>query len=191
VQADATGWLALLGDGRLVASVTEGDRCADAGESPDGILRALNLLDGAEDALDHASYEIAYRQLNEWIARDWTRRSSGLAVAESPMRRRMRRALDDALRTAPRHRRARAFDRATTIRRALARPLPLGLERALDALVDTCPAGTDWLDAAARLAVRAPGSVSDPSTGAPRCRVLIVFERETTLPDGRLPIDAP
>jgi hypothetical protein len=142
------------------------------------------LIDRAEDVLDHAAYDGAYQELNEWIARDWLRRSSGLTVAESPMRRRMRRALDDALRAAPRHRRAMAFDRAATIRRALARPLPLGLERALDSLVDTSPTDADWLDAAASLAIRAPANVYDPLTGAPRCRALIVFRRETSASQG-------
>jgi hypothetical protein len=96
----------------------------------------------------------------------------------------MRRALDDALREAPRHRRAMAFDRAATIRHALARPLPLGLERALDTLVDTGPTGADWLDAASGLAMRAPASVYDPLTGAPRCRALIVFRREASASPG-------
>ena len=175
VHADTTGWIALLDDGRLVASVADGDRRADPGEAPDMIVRALELLDGAACHADDAERDAAHRELNEWITRDWTRCSSGLVAAESPMRRRLRRALDDVLRTAPRHRRATTFDRAARVRDALARPLPLGMERALDALADARATNADWLDEAADLVGRAPGCARAPESGAPRCRVLIVF----------------
>jgi superfamily II DNA or RNA helicase len=175
VRADARGWLALLDDGRLVASVAEGDRRADPGETPQEIVRALALLEGPACHADDAERDRAHRELNEWITRDWTRSSSGLVAAESPMRRRMRRALDDALHTAARHRRAAVFQCATRVRHALARPLPLGMERALDALADARSVRADWLEAAADLAVRAPACTCDPMRGSPRCHVLIVF----------------
>ena len=54
VRADTTGWIALLDDGRLVASVADGDRRADPGEAPDMIVRALELLDGAACRADDA-----------------------------------------------------------------------------------------------------------------------------------------
>jgi hypothetical protein len=174
VQADTTGWIALLDDGRLVASVADGDRRADPGEAPDMIVRALELLDGAACHSDVAERDRAHQELDEWITRDWTRCSSGLVVAESPMRRRMRRVLDDALHTASRHQRATIFDRAARVRDALARPLPLGMERALDALADARSTHADWLDEAADLVGRAPGRARAPNSGAPRCRVLIV-----------------
>jgi len=178
VVADSSGWLALLDDGRLVACGVEGDRESEPGESPDLIMRALKLLDGAEHESDAANVDAARLELNEWIARDWTRRSSGLDVVESPMRRRMRRALDEALHAAPRHQRARSLERAARVRRALDRPLPLGLERALDALVDTASTSSDWLEAVADRIVRVPGDARDQARGAARCRVLIVFIRD-------------
>ena len=82
VNTDTTGWIALLDDGRLVASVADGDRRADPGEAPDMILRALELLDGAACHSDDAERDRAHRELNEWIARDWTRCSSGLVAAD-------------------------------------------------------------------------------------------------------------
>jgi superfamily II DNA or RNA helicase len=175
VRADAHGWIALLDDSRLVASVTDGDRHAQPGEAPDLIVRALELLEGAACHPDDAERDRAHRELAEWIMRDWTRCSSGLAAAESPMRRRMRRALDEALQALPRHRRGAMFDRAARVRDALARPLPLGLERALDALVETHATNGDWLETAAALVARAPACIRDPAMGAPRCRVLILF----------------
>ena len=175
VHAGTTGWLALLDDGRLVASMAFGDRPAEPGEAPDMILRALKLLDGAALHCDDERCDTAHRELHEWIAREWTRSSSGLTAVDSPMRRRMRRALDDVLHDAPRHRRATIFDRATRVRDALARPLPLGMERALDALAESRSTNADWLDTAADLVVHARWCAGDPGTGAPRCRVLIVF----------------
>jgi hypothetical protein len=76
---------------------------------------------------------------------------------------------------APRHRRGSVFDDAGIIRRALARPLPLGLERALDSLVDSRSRSADWLAAAASLVRHASESSRAPSSGASHCRVLIVF----------------
>jgi hypothetical protein len=160
VRADSPGWIALLGDGRLVASHAHGARSASPSESPETILRALELASGAPRRPSDAERDDAVRALDAWIARDWTLRSSGLDVADTPMRRRMRRALDEALRVAPRHRRAVILGCARTVRAALAMPLPLGVERALYALAE------EWLQSSCRadaagLSFRA--SVASPS----------------------------
>jgi len=180
VRTDTRGWIALLDDGRLVASVADGDRRTSLGEAPELIVRALELLDGAACHSDDVERDAAHRELNEWITHDWSRRSCGLVAADSPMRRRMHRALENALRFAPRHRRASIFDRAARVRRALARPLPLGMERALDALADRRSTSADWIAAAADLVVRAPGCAGTPESGVPRCRVLIVLLSEAS-----------
>ncbi|HKP16113.1 MAG TPA: DEAD/DEAH box helicase [Gemmatimonadaceae bacterium] len=176
VHAGTSGWIALLDDGRLVASVVNDDRRVDAGEAPDLIVRALELIDGAACHSGDAERESAHRELDDWITRDWARSSSGLVAADSPMRRRMRRALEDALHTVPRHRRAAMLEHAVSVRRALARSLPLGMERALDALAEA-RASADWLQAAADLVARAPACAHDSHTGATHCRVLVVFSR--------------
>jgi hypothetical protein len=205
VRAHARGWIALLDDGRLVASHGYGELSASPSESPETILRALELADGAPRRPRDAERDDALRALDAWIARDWTQRSSGLDVANTPTRRRMRRALDQALRVAPRHRRAVLLRSAATVLTALALPLPLGVERALNALAEewsqlssradaaflSSRAGVaslssrasvasrgifDWIAEAAAVLARAPVGKSAPSERAPSdWRVLILF----------------
>jgi hypothetical protein len=86
------------------------------------------------------------------------------------------RALDLALHDAPRHRRAAMLERVARVRRALALPLPLGLERSLEALVQERSAGRDWIDEAATLVARTPARSSEYGSSRPaRVRALILF----------------
>jgi len=189
VRADTQGWIALLDDGRLVASETATDCRAGLGEAPALVVRALRLLEGTACHADDVERDAAHRELNEWIVRDWTRHSSGLAITDSPTRRRMRRALADALRSAPRHRRGSIHDRVAFIRRMLARPLPLGLERALDAIADTRSGNADWLEEAANIVRRAPGCSRALASQPPRCRAMVVIRTPGLRFDG-LGLDA-
>ncbi|MFL5620072.1 MAG: helicase-related protein [Gemmatimonadaceae bacterium] len=177
VHADASGWIALLDDGRLVASVANCEGRAIVSDASETIVRALHFTDGAPRLADPAERDAADRELRGWIAHDWTQRSSGIAVVDSPMRRRIRRALDDALRSTPRHRRASIMECAARVRRALTRPLPLGLERTLTALADERSTQPDWIDAAADLVALAPSRAPEGESGAPRYLALIVFGR--------------
>lgn len=118
----------------------------------------------------------ARRAVDEWIARDWTQRSCGLEVVATPLRRRVLRSLDDALRMTPRHRRPTIIGCATAVRRALASPLPLGIERELDSLVRQSSTRAHWIETAERLVSRAAIRSREPaSVGRPRCRALILF----------------
>ena len=196
-RADSCGWIALLGDGRLVAAHAGRDGRDVASESPEAILHALELAKGAPRHTPDAERDEALRALDAWSAHDWSHRSSGLATADTPTRRRIRSAIEDAVRTAPRHRRAELLRDAATVRSALTRPLPLGTERALSALADegaspsprrpTSSRGTgevsgeksDWLAAAAAVVARAPAVTgAQRERCAPECRVLIVFGGE-------------
>ena len=174
--AHTSGWIALLDDARLVAAVTDNVTRVVPSDEPGVLLPALELADGPVRAETALESERALRAVDEWIASDWTRRSSGLDAGDTPLRRRVLRSLDDALRIAPRHRRAAIVGRAARSRRALTRPLPLGIERELDQLVDERAARADWVEEADRLLCRGPiGAPESTSLGRPRCRALIVF----------------
>jgi hypothetical protein len=189
-RADSGGWIALLDDGRLVAAHADGEPSHSPSESPEAILCALALADGAARRPGDAERGAALRVLEAWIARDWARRSSGLDVVDTPTGRRVRRALDEAVRIAPRHRRAMIIQCVAIVRDALARPLPIGVERALIALVDAGPrsscrvnaasrGSSDWLGSAATVVARAPvGSRAPSERGPPGWRVLILLGRE-------------
>ena len=176
VRADASGWIARLDDGRLVAMHADGAHRAGPGSAPDTILRALDLASGAPRRFGDDERMSARREVDAWISRDWTQRSSGLDVVDTPIRRRLRRALDDALHATPRHRRAEILRSITTVRRALTQPLPLGLERALDALAGGNSPRAGWIADAVIVVESAPIRTSDGGAiRPPRCRALIVF----------------
>jgi hypothetical protein len=176
VRAESTGWIALLDDGGLVATPAQAQRPRSPSDSPGTILRALELAAGAPRRASDAERAAALRELTEWIAREWTQSSSGLAVVNTPMRRRMRRAIDDVLRHAPRHRRAEILRCAATLRGALTGPLTLGVERALGALAAERSTRADWLAVAATLATRKPiVGTSAADRGPLAYRVLILF----------------
>jgi hypothetical protein len=65
---------------------------------------------------------------------------------------------------------------ATIIRRALTHPIPLGLERALDALAGESSTRADWISDAVAAVESAPVRTSDVVViRPPRCRALIVL----------------
>ena len=179
VCAPCRGWVALLDDGRLVAADADRERSRTPSDSPEAILRALDLAGGAPRGVCNAERDEAAHELAEWIARDWTQRSSGLGDVDTVMRRRVRRAIDDALRTTPRHRRAEILRCVATLRDALSGPLPLGVERALDTLAAERATRNDWIASAAAVATRTPTEKASAADRAPRrCRVLILFGGE-------------
>ena len=175
VRAGASGWIARLDDGRLVAVHTDGGRRVGPGSAPDTILPALDLASGAPRRLGDDERDSALREVDEWISRDWTQRSCGLDVIDTPIRRRLRRALDDTLRATPRHRRAELLRSITTVRSALTQPLPLGLERALDALAGGDSPRAHWVADAVTVVESAPIRTGITGATRPRCRALIVF----------------
>ncbi|PYP80923.1 MAG: hypothetical protein DMD35_03715 [Gemmatimonadetes bacterium] len=176
VHSETSGWIAVLDDGRLVAAHADGVRRNAPSEAPEAILRALELADGAPRLARNEELDEARRALDDWIVRDWTQRSSGLDVAATPVRRRVRRALDDLLVAVPRHRRASSLECAARVRRALTRPLPLGIERELLALAGDQAGDAEWVEAAAAVVARTPIRARDATSSArPRFRALILF----------------
>jgi hypothetical protein len=184
VRAHDRGWIALLDDGRLLASHRSDHTSADGScyreptDAPDAVADALIAADGqARDAPGHEC-DSAMSVISDWIAHDWSRHSCGLTNADSPMRRRLLRAVDGAVRHPPRHRRVAALTTAASLRRALAGPLPLGVERELDALGDGDR--DDWLARADALLARVPPMWRAEAAQPPSVRALIL------LGDGRL-----
>jgi superfamily II DNA or RNA helicase len=173
-RADVSGWLALLDDGRLIAMHRDGD--VGPSDAPASILRALEHAAGPARAAHASETETAQRELDEWIARDWLHLSTGIEAVDTPVRRRVRRALEHTLNAAPRHRRAKLIATASTIRHALTRPLPLGVERALDALVDERTSRAEWMEDASAVIARAPTVSGGQASDAPaRSLVVILF----------------
>jgi hypothetical protein len=175
VRADAAGWIALLDDARIVASLVDGDARSAPSEAPDVILRALELSHDAPRSESAEERERAQRAMDEWIAHDWMQRSSGLEAVDTPLRRRLVRSVDDALGATPRHLRPGIFACAARVRDALTRPLPLGIERELHALADHRSPRADWIEAADALLGRGPGARQPASLGRRRCRAMILF----------------
>jgi superfamily II DNA or RNA helicase len=175
-RADIGGWIALLDDGRLVATHGDGERLAGPSESPGTILRALELAAGAPRRVNVVERDDVRHALDAWIAHDWALRSSGLDVADTPMRRRMRRALDEGVHAAPRHRRVEILRCAATVHRALTGPLPLGAERAIEALAEDRSTRAEWIERTAAIVARTPiGRRGPTELGRPNGRVLILF----------------
>jgi len=182
VQSSARGWIAALDDGRLMASLADDqrpDREAGATDDIGAVLHALRHADGAERPANDVESIAARRQIDEWIAHDWARRSCAIAPFGSPIRQRMLRRIESALRTVPRHRRQVALSLASSLRAALERRLTLGVERSLDDLPDDQD-GSRWLARASELLSPSGDSLSPPEDAphAARLRALILLGPE-------------
>jgi len=176
VEAEASGWIALLDDGRLVALNGSADGTARPSDAPDAIVQALAFANGSPRCESSQERDSALGALDAWLGLDWTHRSCGLGTDDSPLRRRVLRAIDLALHDAPRHRRTTILEWVGRVRRALTLPLPLGLERRLDSLVKESSTGRDWIEEAATLVARAPARSSESgSSGPAMVRALILF----------------
>ena len=173
-SAEITGWIALLDDGRLIALIDSGDAPARASDHPELTLRALTSASGAPRDVSPLECEAALAALHQWLSLDWTRRSCGLASVDSALRRRVLRALDDAMRAAPRHHRSSLLRWVAEVRRALTLPLPLGLERALETVAMEGGAAHGWIETAAALVARAPARERGPD-GRATVRALILL----------------
>jgi hypothetical protein len=144
-RSDTPGWLAVLDDGRLIASSTGHGPTALVGGATDDVarvasaLRSTHSLGPSPADVDPIEASRARRAVEAWIAADWMRVSCAIDLSVSPIRRRALQRLDAMLRRVPRHRRPHALSLAQTLRDALVRPMSLGAERALDALGGTSP----------------------------------------------------
>jgi hypothetical protein len=179
-QSSAHGWIAVLDDGRLIASLGGPDgTTALSDDLTDDLVPILQTLRNAE-GVARPAHDVeslaARRAIEHWIMHDWARRSCGLTAIGSPLRRLMLHRLESALRSVPRHRRHSALSRAASLRAALEGRLTLGVERALAELPED-PDGTRWMErAGALLSTPAdPGSPPAATAGTPRPRAIILL----------------
>ncbi|MBW8768938.1 MAG: DEAD/DEAH box helicase, partial [Gemmatimonadetes bacterium] len=176
VRSSVRGWVAVLDDGRLVTSLHGEQRTAEHDEAVtedvEVLLAALRHADGAARATNDLESFAACRRLEQWIEHDWARRSCAIVPHASPVRRRMQRRIEAALRVVPRHQRRTALSLASSLRAALERRFTLGVERALDELPDDQD-GARWLAGAAALLPTRP-SLQD-GVRAARARAIIVL----------------
>ena len=176
-HAESAGWIALLDDGRLVA-FDHSDGRSQPRDAPEQVLWALQHASGPPRCAQPAEREAALATLHGWLALDWTHRSCGLAAADSPLRRRVLRALDEALPRTPRHRRVAMLESAARVRQALALPLPLGIERAIETMVSVPASRSDWIDEAATLLARASRGANETRSAGPAVlRAMILLRR--------------
>jgi superfamily II DNA or RNA helicase len=166
VRADVAGWLACLDDGRLVAELEDAAGPRVASDDDATVARALALAEGPPRTVIDAEAASATCALAGWLARDRALSAAGVDHELPPLRRSLLQRVDAIVRTAPRHRRADVTVIAGRVRRALAEPLPLGLERALAALAEERDA--EWLEPAAELLAKVPridARSSSPAAG--------------------------
>ena len=173
VHADVDGWLAALDDGRLVASLQHRATRRAASEEPAAIARALAHAAGPPRVCREVERATAERELADWLTNDRAVRACALDSAAPPARRRMLQLVAEAVRAAPRHRLVESVAIAGRLRAALARPLPLGLERELATLTEQ--RSDDWLQRAARLIATAPAHVVPQARHEPRATAIIIL----------------
>lgn len=153
------GWLALLDDGYLVASV---DGCV--GDDVVLLDRAVAAAAGDARSVDDAERRDARMALRAFLERERLLADCGVRELVAPMARTVLRHAARRFTAVPRHERARATSALARLRRALARPCPLGAERALCRLVDegASLASIDWLERAVA-ALPASARSADPA----------------------------
>jgi superfamily II DNA or RNA helicase len=178
----ARGWIAMLDDGRLITSRGD-DQLADEADALtddiEAIVRALRQADGPARSVNDVDSVAVRHRIEQWIAHDWARRSCAIAPRASPLRQRVLRRIESALRGVPRHRLRSALFLASSLRAALGGRLTLGLERALDDVADDQD-GSRWLASAAAL-LSAPGDSRAPREDvarAARVRAIILFAQD-------------
>lgn len=168
VAATEAGWLAALDDGRLLACI---DDVPDAGAT---VRRAAVLVDGDPRLPRDDELCAAFDCAKRWCAMELVVESCGLGDAPGPLHAAMERWVRSLARAIPRHQQVTATHGIARLRRSLAGPLPLGLERALAAVA----ARTRSLDEVVTL-LPAAGSAERQPTATPRMVAMIVFGPES------------
>jgi superfamily II DNA or RNA helicase len=179
-RSSVRGWIAVLDDGRLIASLGDDPRTKEHDDSATDdvvpLLHALHHADGVARATNDVESIVARRHVEQWIAHDSARRACAIASHGSPLRQRLLRRMESALRSVRRHQRRSALSLASSLRSALEGRLTLGVERALDELPDTRD-GSHWLARTAALlsAPSDPSAPAEDSARAARARAIILF----------------
>jgi hypothetical protein len=150
VSSSREGWLAMLGDGRLLASLD--GRPPDAASLP----AAVRIADGPGRPLVNGEGERAIETVRRWIEQEHVRMACGVTERPSPLRESVERRIAATVRSSPRHRRAATLALVARLRDALRGTRPLGAERELAALLGASGDGADWLTRALDIVTRAP-----------------------------------
>lgn len=153
VASNASGWLAVLDDGRLLAR--QGDATAElASVAARAVIQAM----GAGRPCGSFERESALAQAREWLAHQRLVRDCGVVPHAAPLQEALGRRIAAVLRHAPRHERPRVLALAARLRDALRRAPSLGAERELERLLAaqaqaelTC---MDWLERSCAVATR-------------------------------------
>lgn len=150
------GWVAVLDDGTLVASLDE-----EEGDAMLAVTRAVRLSGGARRPLSSRERGARLAECQARIALRRLLRECGRASGSSELQAAADRCIARAMERSARHARAATARLGKQLRDALDLPRPLGAEQALRAMLGSSDATVDaeWLIAAAELACATPARV--------------------------------
>lgn len=168
VRCAETGWLAALGDGRLIACLGGAQPNSD-----DAVARAVLLCEGSSRPLAPGEAADVVAECARRVDAERLARQCGRVSASRTPNRAIDRHVARALERTPRHLRASAAARASQLIASAGTPRPLGAERALQRLIDQSRDGEGggWLSRAVELTSSAP--VRPDHDRAPRIVALI------------------
>jgi len=174
--ASEEGWLAALDDGRLFAQ--HGAPVVSAGS---GVVRAVAAAMGPGRPCSARERQHALAALTAHLEGERLRITCGVRDDAAPLDGVLERRLAAAIRRTPRHRRTTVLALAARLRAELVRPMPLGAERELHALLESvAPDGgsdIDWLERA--IAVLGRDGARQAELHRPRVVALVVFGPES------------
>jgi hypothetical protein len=164
------GWLAALDDGRVVAALD--DLPPDDGESA---ARAARSCDCPGRPLMPGEGEARVAECQRWLDAERIAQECGRVATPQELDAAIERRIAAALGRSPRHERPVIVDLGRRLRESLAGPRPLGVERALRALLDRAERVDDraWLTQAVQVA--SPGTRPPRGTAPPRIVALVAL----------------
>ena len=166
VEAEVSGWLAALDDGRVVA-----DLDAPSPDATTTLATASRLCEGASRALTRMERERCMTDCRRRLDAERLARICGREDTPCELSVVVERRVAEALRRAPRHERATIAVLGRRLRDLIRAPRPLGFERAFERILASraSPHDIGWMRDAHDLASRAdvrPGHESNPSVVA-------------------------
>ena len=169
--ANCAGWIAVLGDGRLVASVDG----APPDDSP-SVLLQVTRCGGSGIPAPSVKLATARTELATWLGAERVADLCGV-VRTTSLLRRLERRMAQALSRAPRHHLAHLYPLAAGIRAALGPPLSLGQERlVLRLLLEPADPmrAMDWMERVGATIARRQTAGKRPGGDAPVALLVLV-----------------
>ena len=120
------GWIAALGDGRIVAA-----RGGEPTESPDVLIELVTACQGNPRHHDEAELSAALASLQSWIDARKLLDVCGVSGEVGPICRAATDRLSSIVRQAHRHEQPRLLALVSSVRYQLSQPMPLGAQRTL------------------------------------------------------------